>query len=310
MYKYSLDKSSKKHICPSCGKKTFVKYVLNETKQYIGSTVGRCDREINCGYHLPPKAYFKSNKENFDSDNRNKGVKRNVPEQPFRNVSYIDQEIFEKTQHWGIYLKKNNFIEYLFSIFDEHIVIKISERFRIGTAKHWNGATVFWQIDEKQKIRSGKIIHYDGLTGKRSKNITWVHSVLKIPNYNLKQCLFGLHQLNDYPDHIIGIVESEKTAVIMTGVSMKENILRNYIWMATGSLNTLKEEMLLPLKNRKIVLFPDLGINTSKSPYQIWEDKIKLFKKRGYQICISSLLEKIGNDYERQKGYDLADYFF
>jgi hypothetical protein len=99
----------------------------------------------------------------------------------------------------GIYLGKNNFIEYLLRIFDEEIVICITERFRIGTSKHRNGATIFWQIDEKQNIRSGKIIQYDCITGKRSKNITWVHSVLKIPNYNLKQCLIGLHQLKVTP---------------------------------------------------------------------------------------------------------------
>jgi hypothetical protein len=308
MYRYSLDNSSKKHICPACGKKTFVKYVLTQTKQYIGSTVGRCDREINCGYHNPPKAYFE-NKGNIPSQNtRFTHLNRNVPEQPFRNVSYIDYEIFDKTQHWGIYLKQNNFIEYLFNIFDERIVIEITERFRIGTAKHWNGATVFWQIDEKHNIRSGKIILYDGLTGKRTKNITWVHSVLKIPDFNLKQCLFGLHQINDYPDHIIGIVESEKTAVIMTGLSKKENIVKNYIWMATGGLNMLNEDLLLPLKNFKIVLYPDLGVHELKNPYLIWLNKCNTFKEKGYKITTSSILEGIGNYDDKLKGCDLVDF--
>ena len=38
---------------------------------------------------------------------------------------------------------------------------------------------------------------YDTSTGKRLKTkdgtplINWVHSILKKPNYNLKQCLFG-----------------------------------------------------------------------------------------------------------------------
>ena len=312
MYRYSLDKSSKKFDCPACGKKTFVKYMANETKQYIGSEVGRCDREINCGYHYSPKAFFESNKQVNEIITYPNGLKRNVPgtvsEQTFRNVSYIDNETYNKTLFWGIYLGKNNFIEYLLRIFDEEIVIRITERFRIGTSKYRNGATIFWQIDEKQNIRSGKIIQYDSITGKRSKNITWVHSVLKIPNYNLKQCLFGLHQLKNYPDHIIGIVESEKTAVIMTGYSMKENILNNYIWMATGSLNMLKEDMLISLKNSKIVLYPDLGINKNSSPYEIWSDKCRFFKKNGYNITISSLLEGTANENEKYQGFDLADF--
>ena len=236
MYKYSLDKSSKKYHCPSCKKKTFVRYIDNETKQFIRSDIGRCDREINCGFHYYPSAYFKDN--NWKNNNTfvPKQLKRNVPKQSFKNVSLIDNQLFNKTLNIGLYLINNNFIEYLYSIFEEEVVVSVSERFNIGTAKIWNGATIFWQVDNKQKVRSGKIILYDKFTGKRSEKITWVHSILKLKNYNLKQCLFGLYQISNFPKHIIGIVESEKTAIIMTAISMQKNILQNYIWIATGSL--------------------------------------------------------------------------
>jgi hypothetical protein len=42
-YKYQLDKSSKKFICPQCGKKRLVRYINMETKEYLPETVGRCD---------------------------------------------------------------------------------------------------------------------------------------------------------------------------------------------------------------------------------------------------------------------------
>lgn len=51
MYKYSLHKKSIKHNCPNCNKKTLVLYIDTETSAYISEAVGRCDREINCGYH-------------------------------------------------------------------------------------------------------------------------------------------------------------------------------------------------------------------------------------------------------------------
>ena len=55
-YKYTLDKSSKKHICPNCSKRTFVLYVDNETGNYLTDDFGKCDRSTNCHYHkAPPK---------------------------------------------------------------------------------------------------------------------------------------------------------------------------------------------------------------------------------------------------------------
>ena len=52
-YKYTLDKSSKKFICPNCNSKSFVLYVDNETQSYLND-FGRCDRETNCGHHKAP----------------------------------------------------------------------------------------------------------------------------------------------------------------------------------------------------------------------------------------------------------------
>ena len=55
-FRYSLDKSSKKFICPNCNKKTFVFYVDTKTGNYLPADYGRCDREQNCKYHkAPPK---------------------------------------------------------------------------------------------------------------------------------------------------------------------------------------------------------------------------------------------------------------
>ena len=61
-YKYILDKSSKKYVCPQCNKKRFVRYIDTETKEYLPNEFGTCDRLINCGYgNNPYKAgYHKS----------------------------------------------------------------------------------------------------------------------------------------------------------------------------------------------------------------------------------------------------------
>ena len=79
-----------------------------------------------------------------------------------------------------------------------------------------------------------------------------MHSALKLPEFNLKQCLFGLHLLNDNVKQV-AIVESEKTALIM---SIE---FPNYTWMSTGSLQGFKYEYLAPLKGTAIIAFPDKG---------------------------------------------------
>lgn len=53
-YHYILDKGTKKHICPNCGKLRFVRYIDTETGQYLPGEFGRCDRESNCNYHKKP----------------------------------------------------------------------------------------------------------------------------------------------------------------------------------------------------------------------------------------------------------------
>lgn len=58
-YWHSLEKSSKKYNCPSCGKKRFTYYRDNYgTGEIIDPAVGMCERLNSCGYHFAPREYF------------------------------------------------------------------------------------------------------------------------------------------------------------------------------------------------------------------------------------------------------------
>jgi hypothetical protein len=279
-FKYNLDKSSKKFVCPNCGKRSFVRFVDNETGNYLTENYGRCDRESQCRYFYNPV----NEKKHFNYFK----IAEVTP------TSYIDSMLVEQTE---IDYSQNNFVKFLRKYFVSKQIGKVLEAYHIGTSKHWEGANIFWQIDNKNRVRTGKIMLYNEETGKRIKepynHVNWAHSVLKLKDYKLKQCLFGLHRINIERSKPIAIVESEKTAIIMS-IEAPE-----FLWLATGSKANLKEELLQPIKNRIIILHPDKG------EFQDWQKVVIQLKAKGYKIAISKLLEEM----ELERGYDLADYY-
>lgn len=223
--------------------------------------------------------------------------KENMKFEPdVKQVSLISFDLVEKS------LKaSNNFLIYLNSLFGKETAEQLKNRYKIGSSKHWNGATVFWQIDHLGKVRTGKIMQYDATTGKRVKEpyslIQWVHTALNLKDYNLSQCLYGLHLIaeNGSQNKPIAIVESEKTAIIASIFFPK------YIWLATGGKEGLTAERLQPLAGRKVILFPDLN------GFDLWKEKAKHLINIS-DITVSDYLQKIVSESEVKQGYDLADY--
>lgn len=285
-----------RYRCPGCDdkEKTFARYIDAETSEHIHPDVGRCNRESNCGYHYTPKQYFveNGNKGILDITTRTHRPNEILKQKP---VSFIPANVFKASLKGH---EINHFVRYLIYLFGVAVTGQLISRYFIGTSKHWSGATVFWQIDETGKIRTGKIMQYNPTTGKRVKepfnHIHWVHSVLKQPDFELKQCLFGEHLLIDKRKPV-AIVESEKTAVIAS------TYLPQFIWLAVGSLTNLTAEKCHVLKGRTVALFPDLN------GFEKWSNKAKELSKF-CSVQVSDLLERKATPDERKKGFDLADY--
>lgn len=175
------------------------------------------------------------------------------------------------------------------------------KRYKVGTSKYWDGATVFWQTDNQNKVRTGKIMLYNPETGKRIKepynHVTWVHSVLHKGDYNLKQCFFGEHLLPEEKSRPVALVESEKTAIIAS------YYLPQFLWIASGGKNgCFNVNSLSVLAGRSVVLFPDLGAT------DYWQSKIGLMKSYGIEVRMFDYLEANATENERKEGYDIADY--
>lgn len=308
-----------RHSCPNCGKaKEFTWYVDTLGAIVFPDYVGKCNREINCGYHYPPRQYFEAAGISFDREGNAKnpfeqagktgnGPAFNLPKPATaKPVSFISPDLFRGS------LKdysNNNLVKFLLAQLGREVAETQIGRYYIGTAKKWPGANVFWQIDTRGKIRAGKIMLYDPEAGKRdkAKKPTWVHAVLKLPDFNLQQCFFGEHLLAQNPGKTVAIVESEKTALIASTYLEP----KGFVWLASGGLAMLKAERCTVLQGRQIVLYPDAGLphaQDGKTPFEKWSIEADKLRQAGYRVSVSELLEQKATQTEREKGFDLADY--
>ena len=190
-----------------------------------------------------------------------------------------------------------------------------ARRYRLGRSK--DGGVIFWEIDEMQQIRDGKIMFYhDDCHRDHDRHPDWVSSRLKAHyGYNgdlpVDRCLFGLHLLpllsrrgqgwSDPPT--IAIVESEKTAVICS------EVFPQAIWLASGGLSMLNVAKLYPLRDYKVVLFPDT--DPEGKAFQSWRS-IALTAQEYFKhpIRISRLLEDHATSEQKQAKIDLVDFLF
>lgn len=296
-YLYSLQKykgKATRHACPQCNKaNSFTLYINNSTGEPINELVGRCNRVDKCGYHHTPSQWFKDNPKDEHIKLPEPYIQKYTVIKP---IGIIPNKYLEDSIGTG-----SNFSQFLYSLFDKDKCLNAMQRYHIG--QFYDGKVIFWQVDKDNNIRTGKIMQYNPLTGKRIKNrndsIDWMHSHLKrnggLPNdFNLAQCLFGEHLLTLHPEAPTIIVESEKTAVICSILKPK------YIWLATGGKCNFTTEKLNPLKGRNIIAYPDLGA------YSHWNNKSREIKDT--HIVVSNLLENTATDSEREDGLDIADY--
>ena len=151
----------------------------------------------------------------------------------------------------------------------------VLEIYRVGHSKF--GHTIWWQIDENYKVRTGNMMKYnvDGHRVKEKNQYAndWIHAALEraglidLDKYEMRQCYFGQHLLKVFPKADINIVESEKTAIIM---SIAYGCPQHQIWVACGGLTLITQERLEPFikTGRYITLFPD------RDGRERWKDKL------------------------------------
>ncbi len=217
---------------------------------HLGAHVGRCARQDKCTYHFTPKQFF--------DEKGQPPVARKKPGKILYEQGCIATADWQNTLRC---YNQNNFVLHLAHLLGK-AGVEAAKRYHVGTSRHWQGATIFWQLDARGICRTGKIMLFDETTCKRVKepfnHICWVHSLkdkLKqplYPDYHLKQCLFGEHLLT--PEvRDVALVESEKTAIIAS------HFYQDKIWLATGGKEGLTKERCGILRDKNVFIYPDVG---------------------------------------------------
>ena len=174
---------------------------------------------------------------------------------------------------------------------------RIVEMYGVGATEQ--GRTIFWQRDIEGRVRAGKIMAYDPITGHRIKeqgSIGWVHAILRrkgvLPEeWELTQCLYGEHLLREHPDKVVAVVEAYKTAHVGA------ILMPDMVWLATDSLQGLTAERLASLKGRRVIFFPDEGKGC-----ELWRDRLpQIARDVGFRYQLSLFMEG------RDEGSDIAD---
>lgn len=302
--KYSLEKYKgrhSRHECPKCKDKHSFTYYVDENGNILDKSVGRCNHESSCGYHYTPKEYYKDHK-NIEKQFNHTSFQIKGRNEVNKKLCYIPTDYLINSLSYH-----NDLCRFIINLFSSknnvqaHLIEMLMTNYFLGSTK--NQCVIFWQVDNKQRIRTGKIMRYDPITGHRIKNdkggINWVHCIMKkqklLPNeWELTQCLFGEHLLSKYPGKVVALTESEKSAIICS------LIYPEYIWLATGGKSQLSHNKLKVLQDRNVIMFPDVD------GYEYW---LKRSKEMHYcKVYVSSVLEKYATPKEREEKIDIADW--
>ena len=260
-----------KHTCPSCGRrKCFTRYIDQTTGEYVDEACGKCDHDNSCGYHYPPRQFY----HDHPTADRPKAKPYKPTPLPPKPLCTMPMDYVVRSHS-----RQSEFMQWFAVVSPTDALKRVYDDYLIGATK--DHGVIFWQIDEEQRVRSGKIMHY-AADGHRTGNPSWTHASLIynriLPDdWTLSQCFFGEHLLKDSKKTVC-VVESEKTALVCSA------FYPQFTWIATGGCAQLTVEKCRVLRGRKVIVYPDSG------KYEEWTAKMK--KTEGIDYSIVSALER------------------
>lgn len=325
-FRYKLDLSSKKYICPKCNKKRFVRYLDTMSQELLPIEFGRCDREVECQYFNDPytsgyaEEILKNEQGKENNLNKNWMPKFIDKPQPKQETVFFNFEVFKKTlSNYDKNIFIQNLVKNIPFPFTAEQVTKVIELYRLGTISkgYRAGAVTFPFIDKLNNIRTVQVKQFD--KENHTKSTDFLHSILEkhfkksdidLPEWlsqylnqdSRVSCLFGEHLINRYPDKVIALVEAPKTAIYGS------LYFPQYLWLAVYNKSSYSYQKIKVLSGRKILVFPDLS--KDGNTFKEWEEKSLKFEKsiKDTRFIVSDLLEELAPKKDKDKGNDIADF--
>lgn len=306
--KYILERyksgGSNRYTCPKCGrKKCFTRYVDADTGAYLDESCGKCDHTASCGYHYPPREFFRDHPDRMQrkeyqpeylngkplvgmgtrwnvEDKRREADERHQSNKPPQDEFFPLSWAEDSTDRSCTF---RSWFERL--PFEQELIHQVLLEYFVGGTSYdivirginYGRAVIFWQIDELLQVHDAKLMAYNA-DGHRVSG--WGNSMRSIcekarvgPQLSeTDKVLFGLHLLPYYPQKKVCIVESEKTALVCACQYPQ------HLWMATGGCGNLQASKLQPLRDRNVMVFPDSG------EYEEWSNSMKKSGIGNYQM--------------------------
>ena len=185
--------------------------------------------------------------------------------------NFIEPTIIKRLQG-----QRNTFVDFLHTLFDDSPKLDAAvERYCIGGDSMCR--TIFPNIDQEGRCVGGAVIPYlvNGHRDK-SKGASNIHAELRRKDKTLPtqgdQVLFGSHLLRHYPTASVGVVESQKSAVILSIT------YPSVVWLATAGITNFNERLLAPIYDRNVVCYPDFN------GVQEWTERAKQLPFKNVRI--------------------------
>ena len=333
--KYILERyksgGSNRFVCPSCGrKKCFTRYVDIDTGEYIDESCGKCDHTASCGYHYPPRDFFRDHPERlrqrdfqpeylngkplvglggrcWNSDERQKADRRQRANRSQKTDGRQRANRPPQTEFFPLSWaedgtdRSSTFRSWFERLpFDQELIHQVLLEYFVGGTSYdiiikganYGKAVIFWMIDEHLQVHDAKLMAYNA-DGHRVSG--WANSIRSICEKRHRG-----PQLSETDKVLFGLhlltYYPQKTVCIVESEKTALVCACQYpqhLWMATGGCGNLQVGKLQALKDRHVMVFPDSG------EYEKWTDCMKKSELHNYRVV--DFMEQF------EKNTDIAD---